>query len=245
MRGKRYLLEKRDEHSGRQNDARPGKTSERLAKEYGVSPRTIERDAKFAEAVDKLPLEGKTTYSIAKELKMELKKLFEAAIPQDTLIKRADRRKKRVWTNVHKEDSESFPIVDVEQNLPREEKKVSVEKPKEEEKIKKSSLNMAARRIGELVPEKERGGKPDRGSNSQSSAIEIPHQRLSEFRKLAEIPLDEFKERIEMAKIKDEKITYNKILRGDWYQSSETPSKVFLKYPHFSLDKVFPKSIIR
>jgi hypothetical protein len=45
---------------------------------------------------------------------------------------------------------------------------------------------MAARRIGELVPEKERGGKPDRGSNSQISAIEIPHQRLSEFRKLAD-----------------------------------------------------------
>jgi hypothetical protein len=46
-----------------------------------------------------------------------------------------------------------------------------------------------------LVPETERGGKPDRGSNSQTSAIEIPHQRLSEFRKLAEIPLPKFKER--------------------------------------------------
>jgi hypothetical protein len=40
------------------------------------------------------------------------------------------------------------------------------------------------------VPEKERGGKPDRGSNVQTSDIEIPRQRLSEFRKLAEKPLD-------------------------------------------------------
>jgi hypothetical protein len=54
LSGVRHSIEKAEEHSGRQDDAHPGKTSERLAKEYGVSPRTIERDAKFAEAVDKL-----------------------------------------------------------------------------------------------------------------------------------------------------------------------------------------------
>jgi hypothetical protein len=48
------------------------------------------------------------------------------------------------------------------------------------------------------VPESERGGKPDRGSNGQTSAIDLPHQRLSEFRKLAEIPLRKFKNRIEV-----------------------------------------------
>ena len=55
----------------------------------------------------------------------------------------------------------------------------------------------AARRIGELVPETERGGKPDRGSNVQTSDVGLPRQRLSEFRKLAEIPLTKFKEPIE------------------------------------------------
>lgn len=32
-------------------DGVPGRTAERLAKEFGVSPKTIERDAKFAQAV--------------------------------------------------------------------------------------------------------------------------------------------------------------------------------------------------
>jgi len=57
IRGMRHDLEKEKEHSGRQNDAHPGKTSERLAKEYDVSPRTIERDAKFAKGVDSMPPE--------------------------------------------------------------------------------------------------------------------------------------------------------------------------------------------
>jgi len=45
---------------------------------------------------------------------------------------------------------------------------------------------LAARRIGELVPAEEKGGKPDRGSKVRDSDIVIPKQRLSEFRKLAE-----------------------------------------------------------
>jgi hypothetical protein len=49
---------------------------------------------------------------------------------------------------------------------------------------------LAARRIGELVPAQERGGKPDRGSKVQTSDIAFPEkQRLSEFRKLAAIPV--------------------------------------------------------
>jgi len=42
-----------------------------------------------------------------------------------------------------------------------------------------------ARRMGELVPPQERGGKPDRGkSNVLDSDIDISRQRLSDFRKL-------------------------------------------------------------
>lgn len=79
---------------------------------------------------------------------------------------------------------------------------------------------LAARRIGELVPpEKPPGKKIVR----ESDGLPIPKQRLSEFRKLAEIPEIQFKERIEVAKAKEEKITYNRLLRGDWYQMSETP----------------------
>lgn len=78
---------------------------------------------------------------------------------------------------------------------------------------------LAARRIGELMPEEKRGGKPGRESKIRSS--DIAPQRLTEFRKLAEIPLSEFKERIELSKARQEKITYNKMLRGDWYQQSE------------------------
>jgi hypothetical protein len=78
---------------------------------------------------------------------------------------------------------------------------------------------LAARRIGELVP-KETGGR-NRKTIRTSDSLPTP-QRLTEFRKLAEIPIKEFKERIEVVKAKEEKITYNKILRGDWYQMSET-----------------------
>jgi len=87
--------------------------------------------------IDKGLKAGKTAYSIAKDLKMELKKLFEAAIPHETLKTRARRRQEKIGSNEPKEDSKSFPIVDVEQTPLGEEKEVSTEKPKEEEETKK------------------------------------------------------------------------------------------------------------
>jgi hypothetical protein len=64
----------------------------------------------------------------------------------------------------------------------------------------------AARRIGELVPaeqgkrtDKEQEGKRTKRTkelHQDSVKSIIPQQRLSEFRKLAEIPEQEFKERI-------------------------------------------------
>ena len=75
----------------------------------------------------------------------------------------------------------------------------------------------AARRIGELVPaeqgkrtDKEQEGKRTKRTkelHQDSEKSIIPQQRLSEFRKLAEIPIEKFMERIEVAKVKESKIT--------------------------------------
>lgn len=56
MRGKRYNLEKSSHGGDRKSNPQSEdlKTSEKLADEYKVSRATIERDAKFAEAVDVL-----------------------------------------------------------------------------------------------------------------------------------------------------------------------------------------------
>jgi len=58
LRGKRLEAEKRGEgrpEKLRQNDTvSEGATRDKLAKEYGVSPRTIERDAEYAAGVDKI-----------------------------------------------------------------------------------------------------------------------------------------------------------------------------------------------
>ena len=102
---------------------------------------------------------------------------------------------------------------------------------------------LAARRIGELVPGEGHGGKREKGQVQNADLI-IPKQRLSDFRKLAEVPIEKFKERIEVAKAKEEKITYNRIFRGDWYQMSETPEwetpqwlfDLLNKEFHFNLD---------
>jgi hypothetical protein len=70
---------------------------------------------------------------------------------------------------------------------------------------------IAARRIGELVP-KETGGRGKKTIQTSNSFPTPP--RLTEFRKLAEIPESEFKEKIENLKKKEEKITYNKMLQS-------------------------------
>lgn len=99
----------------------------------------------------------------------------------------------------------------------------------------------AGRRIGELV-------LPEKGGRGEKRSVNAEpfggFRRLTDFRKLAEIPIKKFEERIEVAKAKQEKITYNKILRGDWYQMSETPEwetpqwlfDLLNKEFHFDLD---------
>jgi len=101
---------------------------------------------------------------------------------------------------------------------------------------------VAARRIGELVP-KETGG---RGKKTilTSDSFPIP-QRLTEFRKLAEKVTElELREKCHRMNLQEEKITYNKLILGDWYQSSESPEwetpqwlfDLLNKEFHFSLD---------
>jgi phage N-6-adenine-methyltransferase len=105
----------------------------------------------------------------------------------------------------------------------------------------------AARKMGELMPATppEESGKmahkkvSEKRTPQEKQTTLISKQRLSEFRNLAKIPIKEFKERIEVAKVKEEKITYNKLLRGDWYQMSETPEWETPQWLFDLLDKEF------
>ena len=73
---------------------------------------------------------------------------------------------------------------------------------------------LAARRMGELIlPEKP--GPKINNSPELREISDVSSQRLSEFRKLAEIPMPEFKEKIEMAKAREEKISYNKFFKNE------------------------------
>jgi len=59
LRGRRYNRAKnqgaRTDLTCGQNDHKSERTAERLANEHGVSPKTIRRDAKFAEEVERTP----------------------------------------------------------------------------------------------------------------------------------------------------------------------------------------------
>jgi hypothetical protein len=64
LRGMRYNIEKKKDGgqipgSSVGKNYPPLRTSEKLAKEYGVSEKTIRNDAKFAEALEKLSPEEK------------------------------------------------------------------------------------------------------------------------------------------------------------------------------------------
>jgi hypothetical protein len=89
LRGQLYLSRKKtvgaqDGNENRKNQFRQSggieTTAESVAKETGVSPRTIERDAKYAEACDKL---GITTAAIASgEENRSRKEIIETAFPE-------------------------------------------------------------------------------------------------------------------------------------------------------------------
>ena len=79
LRGKRYNQEKTKGHGAKsvhQNDGQH--TAERLAKEYGVSKPTIERDGKFAEAVDTIERRRNPTTYASAELALKLEPLIAA-----------------------------------------------------------------------------------------------------------------------------------------------------------------------
>jgi len=67
-----YNLEKKaighPEQCG-QNDHKAERTAEKIAKETGVSAKTVRRDAKFAEGVDKLPPEEKKKVLVREAMK--------------------------------------------------------------------------------------------------------------------------------------------------------------------------------
>lgn len=80
LRGTRYNLEKKAEGGPEiklsQNDQVKGATAESVAKEYGVSEKTIRNDAKFAEAVDKLPAGQITIFNLDPVYFWALRKTF-------------------------------------------------------------------------------------------------------------------------------------------------------------------------
>ena len=99
---------------------------------------------------------------------------------------------------------------------------------------------VAARRIGELVPV-ETGG---RGKKTIRTSDSFPTpQRLSEFHKLAEIPDLEFREQIENLKQRQEKITYNRLLRGNFYAMSEKTKYETPQWLYDVLNKEFHASL--
>jgi hypothetical protein len=74
LRGMRYNLEKKEDGGRSDRDISGGqnghpKTAERIGQETGVSASTIKRDAKFAEALDKLPSEEKVEILAGKSKK--------------------------------------------------------------------------------------------------------------------------------------------------------------------------------
>jgi len=96
LRGVRHNIEKGIPHGGVQNEPNPGRTSERLAEEYGVSASTIKRDAKFAEKISSLePAE--------RELKFRAKRSHGPAAK----LSRLDRVKK-VWLSLTYEEEAAF-----------------------------------------------------------------------------------------------------------------------------------------
>ncbi len=91
LRGLRYNIEKKSPGQPPEGDQKEhqGKTADRLAKEFGVSPATVRRDAKFAEKVNELASEKKAEILIGKRksTKGELTTRPKATCPLDQLKK--------------------------------------------------------------------------------------------------------------------------------------------------------------
>jgi hypothetical protein len=73
---------------------------------------------------------------------------------------------------------------------------------------------LAGRRIGELVPPEPRGGPRGTPKSEVRTMLPVTKQRLSEFRKLAAVPIVKFKAKIAEAKSRNEKISYSRFLDG-------------------------------
>jgi hypothetical protein len=104
LRGLRYNIEKKSPGQPLEGDQKEhqGKTADRLAKEFGVSPATVRRDAKFAEKVNELPSEEKAEILIGKRksTKGELATPPRTISPLDQL--------KRWWGKASQEERQEF-----------------------------------------------------------------------------------------------------------------------------------------
>lgn len=143
LRGKRYENEKLKhggERASGQNDHL--KTSEKLAEEYGVSDKTIRRDADFAKGVDLLPDERKTEVLSGKS---ELKK-------QE--VQQIGKIRQQVEKQV-KADAVMITDEDIQAEIEMKAKELATAKLKEIELAKKNKYAQVAERIKneEIAPQ--------------------------------------------------------------------------------------------
>lgn len=104
------------------NNCPQQKTADMIAKETGVSPATVKRDAKFAAAADKL---GVTKDIIAGNEKRSRREIVEAAFPK-ALPKQSE--KPPAEPEQPKQSGKWKPVVDAFQKLPYNDMKKAIEK---------------------------------------------------------------------------------------------------------------------
>ncbi len=91
LRGKRYITEKKVAHRPsdkelHQSDGVPGETAKRIAEQTGVSQATIERDARHAEAIDKLREEVSEDFGkkvLSRKVKLSKQDIIELSKSED------------------------------------------------------------------------------------------------------------------------------------------------------------------
>lgn len=166
LRGKRYENEKLKitnkagsnqfkKEAGDQNDPQPT-TSEKLAKEYGVSAPTIKRDADFAKGVDLLPEERRTDVLSGKsELKKQevqqigkIRQQVERQVKYDTVMRTDEDIQAEIEIKAKELAAEELRRIEEEKRQKKEEK---VEQRKIEIQAQKDAIASGEMKLPEGV----------------------------------------------------------------------------------------------
>ena len=166
LQGERQNLESLEHGGDRKSkchyDTLKGDTATRLAKEYGVSRRTILRNARFAEAVDKLPPEEKQeilsgeSKKTKKEIIREIREKGKLEYPGESSLAEIIKDEpepteseklwnlKRYWKLTSKKDKKIFIIgvyTEIKDWIRKEEKRVKNEIAEIPKRIYRKDLN--------------------------------------------------------------------------------------------------------